>query len=332
MPVVQNTLLDPSGNPIQGALVQARLAVSHYTRVYRPATTSSYDSVVSARTNSAGLWELTLTPNSLLTPSNTVYEIKESNPFQQAKEYTVLVPNGAGPYWVTDIEVDPPGDPDPSETQPLSEHLSDDSDAHDASAISFTPGLGIGATNVQDAILEVVVEAGGGGGGLFDEVFGTDVLADADGTYFIHGAGFGSPTIYLPPITVPGRQITVVQVDDAAAVFVRSQSNNDYFNQELSSSSVAVQNVCTFTAIEVGTPGYWAVENEITQASGLVFVPAGGLVSTNVQAAIEEAAASVEGVPTYIQDGAPSSPPDQYVWIQTGLGGGGFTIWFEDGT
>lgn len=37
--------------------------------------------------------------------------------------------------------------------------------------------------------------------------------------------------------------------------------------------------------------------------------------------------------PIFIQPLAPISPPDVYIWIQTGLGdgGGGFTLWFEDG-
>jgi hypothetical protein len=45
----------------------------------------------------------------------------------------------------------------------LTNHLSDSSDAHDASAISFTPAGTIAATDVQAAIEEVATEAGGGG-------------------------------------------------------------------------------------------------------------------------------------------------------------------------
>lgn len=46
----------------------------------------------------------------------------------------------------------------------LSSHLGDTSDAHDASAISFSPAGSISATTVQAAIEEVASEAGGGGG------------------------------------------------------------------------------------------------------------------------------------------------------------------------
>lgn len=44
----------------------------------------------------------------------------------------------------------------------LDNHLSDTTDAHDASAISFSPTGTIGATDVQTAIAEVASEAGGG--------------------------------------------------------------------------------------------------------------------------------------------------------------------------
>lgn len=53
---------------------------------------------------------------------------------------------------------------DPASNAELEGHLTDPSDAHDASAISFSPTGTIAATNVQDAIAEVASEAGGGGG------------------------------------------------------------------------------------------------------------------------------------------------------------------------
>lgn len=47
----------------------------------------------------------------------------------------------------------------------LADHLADSTDAHDASAVSVVPFGSIAATNVQDALQEVMAEAGGGGGG-----------------------------------------------------------------------------------------------------------------------------------------------------------------------
>lgn len=45
----------------------------------------------------------------------------------------------------------------------LTAHIGDTTDAHDASAISFSPAGSIAATNVQSAIEEAASEAGGGG-------------------------------------------------------------------------------------------------------------------------------------------------------------------------
>ena len=50
----------------------------------------------------------------------------------------------------------------------LDAHLNDTTDAHDASAISFSPTGSIAATDVQAAIAEVASEASGGGSALFN--------------------------------------------------------------------------------------------------------------------------------------------------------------------
>ena len=44
----------------------------------------------------------------------------------------------------------------------LDAHVNDTTDAHDASAISFSPTGSIAATDVQAAVAEVALEAGGG--------------------------------------------------------------------------------------------------------------------------------------------------------------------------
>jgi hypothetical protein len=56
----------------------------------------------------------------------------------------------------------------------ITAHLADTTDAHDASAISFTPAGTIAATDVQAAIEEVASEAGGGGGAGGWETWGVD--------------------------------------------------------------------------------------------------------------------------------------------------------------
>lgn len=57
----------------------------------------------------------------------------------------------------------------------LPAHLSDATDAHDASAVSFVPGSGIAATNVQSAVVEVAVDAAAALAALESELPGTYV-------------------------------------------------------------------------------------------------------------------------------------------------------------
>jgi hypothetical protein len=71
----------------------------------------------------------------------------------------------------------------------LADHLGDTSDAHDASAVSFTPTGTIAATNVQDAIAEVASEGGGGGGATFSGAIVTN-----SGTVSIPSGAFTSLT------------------------------------------------------------------------------------------------------------------------------------------
>lgn len=91
--------------------------------------------------------------------------------------------------------------PEPPPTA-LTDHLTDASDSHDASAISFTPNGSISATDVQAAIQEVRDEAAGGGapstadylvgtadGGLSNEIaVGTTPGGELGGTW-------ASPTV-----------------------------------------------------------------------------------------------------------------------------------------
>lgn len=86
------------------------------------------------------------------------------------------------------------------------------------------------------------------------EIHDQDQLADVDATYFIHGAGFGSPTVYMPTPVTPGRRITIVQLDGSAVCHVASPGNVDAFSQ--TGSQVNVVNVVQFLGVEAGV---WAV-------------------------------------------------------------------------
>ena len=62
-----------------------------------------------------------------------------------------------------------------------------------------------------------------------------------------------------------------------------------------------------------------------------VFVDAPSVIGAGAGAGNEAIAGDR---PVFISDTAPSSPPNKYIWFQTGIGVGGadFTLWIEDGS
>lgn len=117
MPVVQNIVLDPAGNPVDGAIVRIDLIAGR--TVAQPGYTGTASIVATYTVNASptGAWSANLTANALLIPANTYYRIVEAG-------YTsyVVVPNGPGPYNLSSIlTVPPPSLPlNPSTMQPFS--------------------------------------------------------------------------------------------------------------------------------------------------------------------------------------------------------------------
>lgn len=59
--------------------------------------------VEATRTDSTGLWSLTLVANAEITPPGTVYEVSEQPKGRPAHRYYISVPATAGPHWVGDL-------------------------------------------------------------------------------------------------------------------------------------------------------------------------------------------------------------------------------------
>lgn len=272
MATIFNTLTDPSGNPLARAYVEARVAVEDTTHVYRPAQEVSLASRSRAYTDANGRWELDLTANSEITPDNTVYEILEVPQAGSFRISYIVVPTGSGVHWLEDLLVDPPDALPPSG---IGDHLTDSSAAHTASAIGFTPAGSIAATNVQAAILEAAAE-GGGGGLLPPDWEAMLLIPERDEEGNVTGAWVPG---YLTDFVSQYLSLAMLgDVQDAPAdgnVLVWDEDGvND--NPPL-----------------LG-PGMWALRP--LTASQVVFVP-GSLSATNVQAAIEEVAATVPPPP-----------------------------------
>jgi len=175
MPVVNETLdLPGAGSP--AAAVTVELVGTNGLPVQGFVGTTIVG--ILSPTVTAGAWTATLVANSLITPSGTRYLRTVKIGARTYYDY-LLVPDGAGPYDVEDILSTAPA---ALADAALQAHLDDTVDAHDASAVSFTPTGTIAATNVQAAIAEVASEAGagGGGGGVVDAVVaGTGIDVDA---------------------------------------------------------------------------------------------------------------------------------------------------------
>lgn len=131
-------------------------------------------------TDDEGRWEVIGTPNEEISPANTVYKVVVKYPGSSRKDTNYFtIPAEDGDYWLYDVLTEAPGDlPDPNlldehianasdphaaagyaKQADLSAHLNDTTDAHDASAISFSPTGSVAGTDLQAAVAEVASEA-----------------------------------------------------------------------------------------------------------------------------------------------------------------------------
>ncbi len=112
MPVVSNTVLDPSSAPVR-VVVTVRLIAGETG--YEPGYVDGGVIEGTVRTTSGddGAWSVTLASNADITPANSYYEVLEQPPGRVAAyQHFISVPDGAGPYEVPDILVDEPESPD----------------------------------------------------------------------------------------------------------------------------------------------------------------------------------------------------------------------------
>lgn len=89
--------------------------------------------------------------NTLINPAGTRWRVSETHN-SRTHIYYLSVPDGAGPYFVEDILDEVPAS---VASSALQNHLDDTVDAHDATAVSFSPTGSVAATTVQAAIAEV---------------------------------------------------------------------------------------------------------------------------------------------------------------------------------
>ena len=108
MPIVEETLLRPNSDPIEGAIVAVRLAISSNSSL-NTLYSSQGTFVFSAMTTSdgSGHWDLDLPPNDSFSPPGSVYEIFVEDPERDSypTRRTIQVPDESGPHTAGDLEV-----------------------------------------------------------------------------------------------------------------------------------------------------------------------------------------------------------------------------------
>jgi len=186
------------------------------------------------------------------------------------------VRNAADNGWVTVVDAN------------LATHLADTSDAHDASAISFSPVGTVAATDVQAAIAEVASEAGGGGGwtavDASETVKGIAELATQAET----NTGTDDTRIVTPLKLKTNVDLHINDATDAhdASAISIADSANQYTATNAEDALAEVLD--GLQAHEADTTGAHA-------ASAIAFTPAGTIAATNMQAALEEVASEGGG-------------------------------------
>jgi hypothetical protein len=102
--VVQNTATDPAGFPYEGwvhiALITGAPGGAGYTAA------GDIIGTATVQADPAGHWTANLTPNSLITPANSYYQVVEGQAITP-----IIVPNGGGPYTLGQILATPPPTP-----------------------------------------------------------------------------------------------------------------------------------------------------------------------------------------------------------------------------
>ena len=151
MATVTNTIKLPDGTAPTYAAVTIELVAS--TSGHAAGWVNATDVTVLASANptvTAGAWTASLTPNADIDPAGTVYRITEH---AGRYRYVHYISVGSGGGTVHDLLVDAPTS---LPTAPLTAHLADTADAHDASAVSvLDTAANFAGSDVEAVLAEI---------------------------------------------------------------------------------------------------------------------------------------------------------------------------------
>lgn len=111
VPVVQNTIYDPSGKPWPDVEVRIRAigSTADDSGTFDTATDREYGGDLILQTDSNGYWQANLTPSASMVPSGNYARVTQYLPGLRPVVYTIQVPATVGPHWVYDLRVSVPG-------------------------------------------------------------------------------------------------------------------------------------------------------------------------------------------------------------------------------
>ena len=155
MATVTNTIKLPDGSTPSNAAVEIELVASTTTKAAGWVTATDVTLLSIARPAvTGGAWTASLTPNADITPSGTVYKVTE---YADRHRYIHYISVGSGGGTVHDLLVDAPAS---LASAALTDHISDTSGAHAASAITVADSGGYySATTVEAALAEAMQAA-----------------------------------------------------------------------------------------------------------------------------------------------------------------------------
>jgi hypothetical protein len=234
---LSNTILDPSGSPVAGARVVARLLP---TPGFRTSGGSEVAGQVETDTNASGAWSLTLERNADITPENTFYEITEYVPVggrTYRRVWTVSVPSSSAT--LLDALITPPQDNPPytivsgGESGGLGIHEAATTDVH-------------GIADTSDLATDAAVA--------------TAVSDHSSGTTSVHG--------------IPDTAVLATATTLATAVSDHSTDTSTHGVANMAALIPAANAVTTGTITDVGTTVFVAEADQLT-SKALAFAVAG---------------------------------------------------------
>lgn len=273
MTIITDTVLDAAGLPVARAAVMLRL-VGEQTRTilgYATATDSTVSTIATVITDTNGVWTADVVANAAITPAGSVYEVSvlKSN----ALPAYIDVPDVAGPLWVGDLLVDPPG---VIPSAALGEHIARTTDVH---------GIADTALLVDDATLAAAFEDPLGFGYPTNALAGTAYAPFGTANVTTYGAlysgGYTMSKLRVQVATAAGN-ITVAAYSRTGAALTARPGNRLATSGSVPCPSAGTADVSLGASITPARNDFFADARDNTTASLALAATINGNVPTGV--------------------------------------------------